>query len=156
MIFEMATGDFLFEPKKSKTFDKDDDHLAQMMELLGRMPRSLATAGKHSRRFFDSSGHLRRIRGLNYWALSKVLQQKYKFKPKEAKAFADFFRGRKSTSLRLFLPVFTRPSFRLKMLEVRELRDCRRHALSIAQPAQSDHSSAQRNQRPSCSTCRFP
>ena len=90
MIFEMATGDFLFEPKKSKTFDKDDDHLAQMMELLGRMPRSLATAGKHSRRFFDSSGHLRRIRGLNYWALSKVLQQKYKFKPKEAKAFADF------------------------------------------------------------------
>ena len=30
MIFEMLTGDFLFEPRKGKTFDKDDDHLAQV------------------------------------------------------------------------------------------------------------------------------
>ena len=38
MIFEMATGDFLFEPRKGDKYGKDDDHLAQMMELLGRMP----------------------------------------------------------------------------------------------------------------------
>jgi serine/threonine-protein kinase SRPK3 len=90
MIFEMATGDFLFEPKKSKSFDKDDDHLAQMMELLGKMPKNLALSGKHSKRFFDSTGHLRRIRGLNYWSLHRVLIEKYKFKQKEAQGFADF------------------------------------------------------------------
>lgn len=28
MIFEMATGDFLFEPRKGKTYGKDDDHIA--------------------------------------------------------------------------------------------------------------------------------
>ena len=28
MIFEMLTGDFLFEPRKGPTFGKDDDHLA--------------------------------------------------------------------------------------------------------------------------------
>jgi len=28
MIFEMATGDFLFEPRNGKTYGKDDDHLA--------------------------------------------------------------------------------------------------------------------------------
>lgn len=28
MIFEMATGDFLFEPRKGDKFGKDDDHLA--------------------------------------------------------------------------------------------------------------------------------
>jgi serine/threonine-protein kinase SRPK3 len=28
MIFEMATGDFLFEPRKGKNYSKDDDHLA--------------------------------------------------------------------------------------------------------------------------------
>jgi serine/threonine protein kinase len=28
MIFEMATGDFLFEPKKGRSYGKDDDHLA--------------------------------------------------------------------------------------------------------------------------------
>lgn len=27
-IFEMITGDFLFEPRKGQNYDKDDDHLA--------------------------------------------------------------------------------------------------------------------------------
>lgn len=27
-IFEMITGDFLFEPRKGNNYDKDDDHLA--------------------------------------------------------------------------------------------------------------------------------
>lgn len=33
---------------------------------------------------------MRRINGLNYWPLHKVLHEKYKFKLSEAKAFADF------------------------------------------------------------------
>ena len=90
MIFEIATGDFLFEPRKGKSFDKDDDHLAQMMELLGRMPKTMALGGKNSKKFFDRTGHLRRIRGLNFWPLKKVLMEKYKFKEKEAQAFSDF------------------------------------------------------------------
>lgn len=84
MIFEMATGDFLFEPRKGKTYGKDDDHLAQMMELLGRMPKNMAIGGRLAKKFFDRTGHLRRIRGLNYWPLKKVLVEKYKFKEKEA------------------------------------------------------------------------
>jgi serine/threonine-protein kinase SRPK3 len=28
LIFEMATGDFLFDPRNGKNYDKDDDHLA--------------------------------------------------------------------------------------------------------------------------------
>jgi len=55
-----------------------------MMELLGRMPKNMALGGKHSKKFFDSTGHLRRIRGLNYWPLKKVLTEKYKFKEAEA------------------------------------------------------------------------
>jgi hypothetical protein len=58
MIFEMITGDFLFEPRKGSAFDKDDDHLAQMMEILGKMPKNMALSGKNSKRFFDPSGHL--------------------------------------------------------------------------------------------------
>lgn len=89
-IFEMVTGDFLFEPRKGQNYDKDDDHLAQMMELLGRMPKNLALSGKHSKKFFTSAGHLRRISGLNYWPLKKVLVEKYRIKETEANALADF------------------------------------------------------------------
>jgi len=90
MIFEMATGDFLFEPRKGKSYGKDDDHLAQMMELLGRMPKDMALGGQRARRFFNKSGALRRIRGLNYWPLKKVLTEKYRFNETEAHSFAEF------------------------------------------------------------------
>lgn len=83
-IFEMITGDFLFEPRKGSNYDKDDDHLAQMMELLGKMPKSLALSGKNSRKFFDSRGNLRRISGLNYWPVKKVLTEKYMIREAEA------------------------------------------------------------------------
>lgn len=89
-IFEMITGDFLFEPRKGHYFDKDDDHLAQMMELLGQMPKNLALAGRHSKRFFDKTGHLRKIRGLHYWPLKKVLMEKYRIKEEEAQLLSDF------------------------------------------------------------------
>lgn len=71
MLFEMATGDFLFEPRDSsnKNYDQDDDHLAQMMELLGPMPKSLALSGTKYKKMFDSTGQLKRIKGLNYWPL---------------------------------------------------------------------------------------
>ncbi|CAI2382849.1 unnamed protein product [Moneuplotes crassus] len=90
MVFELLTGDFLFEPRKGYYYDQDDDHLAQMIELLGRMPKNFALSGKNSKRFFDSTGHLRKIRGLNYWPLQRVLTEKYRFVPKEADALADF------------------------------------------------------------------
>ena len=89
-IFEMVTGDFLFEPRKGNNYDKDDDHLAQMMELLGRMPKNMALSGKHSKKYFNSAGHLRRISGLNYWPLKKVLMEKYRIKEEEAQALSDF------------------------------------------------------------------
>ena len=93
MVFELLTGDFLFEPRKGYYYDKDDDHLAQMIELLGPMPKNFALSGKNSKRFFDSTGHLRRIRGLNYWPLHRVLIEKYRFVPKEAESLADFLQN---------------------------------------------------------------
>ena len=38
MAFELATGDFLFEPHPGASYSKDEDHLAHMMELLGDIP----------------------------------------------------------------------------------------------------------------------
>lgn len=54
------------------------------------MPKSLAHSGLRSRRYFNSAGSLRNISGLNFWPLTKVLQEKYKFNEKEAVAFTDF------------------------------------------------------------------
>ena len=37
MVFELITGDYLFNPKKGKSFKKNDDHLALISELIGEL-----------------------------------------------------------------------------------------------------------------------
>ena len=48
------------------------------------MPKNLALSGKNSRKYFDSKGNLRRIKGLSYWPVKKVLTDKYLIKEDEA------------------------------------------------------------------------
>jgi serine/threonine-protein kinase SRPK3 len=52
MMFELITGDFLFEPRKGDSYSKNDDHLAQIMELLGKMPKKFASTGRYSKVLF--------------------------------------------------------------------------------------------------------
>lgn len=77
MLFELVTGDFLFDPRAGSSYSRDEDHLAQMIELLGRMPRSVSLAGRRSREFFTRDGRLRNIHRLNHWPLDRVLREKY-------------------------------------------------------------------------------
>ena len=60
------------------------------MELLGRMPKNLAMSGKHSKKYFDGRGNLRRIKDLRFWPVKKVLTDKYLIRDDEAQAFSDF------------------------------------------------------------------
>ena len=76
MIFELVTGDFLFEPRKAESYSKNDDHLAQIIELLGKMPKKFSVAGRYSKKYFSKNGNLRRIKGLQFWPLKSVLMEK--------------------------------------------------------------------------------
>ncbi|OMJ84104.1 hypothetical protein SteCoe_14857 [Stentor coeruleus] len=90
MLFELITGDFLFEPRTGKDFDKDDDHLAQMVETLGFFPKSFSLSGVNSKKYFTIKGELRRIKQLRIWPLKNVLLEKYRIKEEEASALASF------------------------------------------------------------------
>jgi hypothetical protein len=46
VVFELVTGDFLFEPKSGPSWDRDEDHVALMIELLGKMPRKVSPEGR--------------------------------------------------------------------------------------------------------------
>ena len=56
MAFEMATGDYLFEPHSGDDYSRDEDHLAHVIELVGPIPRHIAFAGVYSREFFNKRG----------------------------------------------------------------------------------------------------
>ncbi|KAB5546445.1 hypothetical protein PHYPO_G00072100 [Pangasianodon hypophthalmus] len=89
MAFELATGDPLFEPKTGKNFSLEEDHLAHIIELLGKIPASVALSGKYSSKYFNSNGELQRIATLRPWGLYEVLIEKYHFLLQEATLFSD-------------------------------------------------------------------
>ncbi|KDR18100.1 Serine/threonine-protein kinase SRPK2, partial [Zootermopsis nevadensis] len=90
MAFELATGDYLFEPHSGEDYTRDEDHLAHIIELLGNIPRHVMFSGKYSREFFNRKGELRHITKLKPWGLLEVLTEKYDWNRKEAEAFANF------------------------------------------------------------------
>lgn len=88
--FELATGEMMFAPKPGQGFSEDEDHLALMMELLGKIPRKVAIGGLRSKDYFDRHGDLKRIRRLKYSSLSRLLIDKFKFQETDAREFAEF------------------------------------------------------------------
>jgi len=92
IAFELATGDLLFAPKNCEGCSEDEDHLALMMETLGKMPRKIATSGTRSKDYFDRHGDLKRIRRLKFWPLDCLLVERYNFTETDARGFADFLR----------------------------------------------------------------
>jgi len=90
MAFELATGDYLFEPHSGEDYSRDEDHLAHIIELAGHIPRNIAMSGKYSKEYFRKTGELRHITKLKPWPLYDVLTEKYEWDPAQAKAFSDW------------------------------------------------------------------
>ena len=74
MVFELLTGEYLFEPKCGNGYTKEDDHLCQMIELLGPIPKSLRK-GKRANKFFNQAGKMLHIAAsdMKEWPLYPVL-----------------------------------------------------------------------------------
>lgn len=90
LIFELLTGDYLFDPHSGVGYDRDEDHLALMIELLGPMPRYLTRRGEYSRDLFTRNGELRTIKRLDYFPLQEVLEEKYNISKHDADSISSF------------------------------------------------------------------
>jgi serine/threonine-protein kinase SRPK3 len=92
MVFELVTGDFMFDPKEDLygRHTRNEDHLALMVELIGDVPANLLAQGKFGRQWFNRKGQLRNIAQLDRWGLSSVLHEKYKLPLHESEPLGDF------------------------------------------------------------------
>ncbi|KAI9215971.1 kinase-like domain-containing protein, partial [Blastocladiella britannica] len=90
MLFELITTDYMFDPQPGERFTKDDDHIAQIIELVGPFPRQLTLQGKYATELFTRKGELRNIHRLKMWPLTSVLTEKYHFTKPDAEALAGF------------------------------------------------------------------
>lgn len=90
MAFELATGDYLFEPHEGDNYSRDEDHIAHIIELLGPIPNHIIARGALSSHIFNRRGELRNITGLKPWGLVDVLAEKYEWSRQDAESFSDF------------------------------------------------------------------
>jgi len=90
LCFELLTGDFLFDPREGGEYDRNEDHLALIQELLGRIPKKIALDGRHSKIFFDRKGSLKHVKELKFWPLQSILHEKYHFSIRDAAEISNF------------------------------------------------------------------
>ncbi|XP_020560082.1 SRSF protein kinase 3 isoform X2 [Oryzias latipes] len=90
MAFELVTGDSLFRPKAGEAVSLEEDHIAQIVGLLGKIPPVVAFSGKYSADYFSLRGDLLRVGPLRFWSLYDVLVEKYHFLLQGASGFSDF------------------------------------------------------------------
>uniref|UniRef100_A0A2K5YMI5 non-specific serine/threonine protein kinase n=1 Tax=Mandrillus leucophaeus TaxID=9568 RepID=A0A2K5YMI5_MANLE len=92
MAFELATGDYLFEPHSGEDYSRDEDHIAHIVELLGDIPPAFALSGRYSREQAWRQGQreLRHIHNLKHWGLYEVLMEKYEWPLEQATQFSAF------------------------------------------------------------------
>ncbi|KAJ4000301.1 CMGC/SRPK protein kinase [Lentinula boryana] len=91
VVFELLTGEYLFDPQaQGGLFTKDDDHMAQIIELLGDYPLECKMGGKYSRDLFDHTGSLRYIKSLKPWPLKRVMIEKYFYSDLDSQILCAF------------------------------------------------------------------
>ncbi|KAF8741613.1 kinase-like protein, partial [Rhizoctonia solani] len=94
IFFELLTSDVLFDPaERVGAWSRDDDHICQMIELLGPMDPRFALSGDYSKEIFRSDGvTLRNVPAskMSHWPLLDVFVQKYNYKREHAGRLADF------------------------------------------------------------------
>ncbi|KAJ3785281.1 kinase-like domain-containing protein [Lentinula aff. detonsa] len=101
VVFELLTGEYLFDPQaQGGLFTKDDDHMAQIIELLGDYPLECKMGGKYSRDLFDHTGSLRYIKSLKPWPLKRVMIEKYFYSDLDSQILCAFLQPMLMTDMK--------------------------------------------------------
>ncbi|XP_070789607.1 SRSF protein kinase 3-like [Pituophis catenifer annectens] len=90
LAFELATGKHLFKPQASQHFSRDDDHVALIIELLGKIPPKIALLWQQTSTFFSRQGALLRMSWISFYDLHHILVDKYSWPKPQATHFTSF------------------------------------------------------------------
>ncbi|XP_058029349.1 SRSF protein kinase 3-like isoform X2 [Ahaetulla prasina] len=90
LAFELATGKHLFIPQAGQHFSRDEDHVARIIELLGKIPPKIALLWQQTSTFFSRQGALLRMSWISFYDLHHILIDKYSWPKPQATHFASF------------------------------------------------------------------
>ncbi len=88
IVYEMLTGDILFDAKRDNNMSQNSHHLALMIQILGNIPPK-CLVGKKINRYFVENQHKFRYLFTNKHSLRKLLRE-YDFSKKESAEIGEF------------------------------------------------------------------
>jgi len=93
IIFELLTGDYLFDIDRDLTDnEKDRQHLHQMYETLGKMPKDYVLDCEFSEHLFDTQGRIINNKHCNYKNLEDIFVNDYKYNETDSKHISNFLK----------------------------------------------------------------
>ena len=74
ILYELLTNQDLFSVNKLKnSLDRDRDHLYQMYNIFGRMPKDMVLNCKYTNDYFDNKGRILKNKSIEPRDLSEIL-----------------------------------------------------------------------------------
>ena len=90
IIFELATGEPLFNAENDANFTQKENHLLKFIEILGNIPDKLIKRMINPKLYLDITKKLTQQKSINRISLLDLLKYKYHFKNEEAVKLNDF------------------------------------------------------------------
>jgi serine/threonine-protein kinase SRPK3 len=90
MVFELLTGDILFDPDKDRKISRDKHHLYWFQQLLGKFPDEFLKNCKKKRLFFTKNNCFKGIKKMSYLPFQTLLVDTYKVSQDNANTLTDF------------------------------------------------------------------
>ena len=90
IIFELATGEPLFDTESDANFSKKENHIWNFIEILGDIPNKIIQKMANPKIFIVLFKKLTEKKNLNKISILELLRKKYHFKNNEAMELNDF------------------------------------------------------------------
>ena len=93
IIFELLTGDYLFEVERDLSDnEKDRQHLHQMYETLGKMSKEDVLDCEFCEQLFDNQGRIINNKQCNYTNLEEIFINDYNYNETDSKNISNFLK----------------------------------------------------------------
>ena len=89
-IFELLTGDLLFNPEKDKINNRDVHHLHCIEKICGKIPKDFLKKCNRKDDFYDTKNNLKNINKPEKIGINEILSKYYNLEENEIKDLIDF------------------------------------------------------------------
>ena len=91
ITYELITGEYLFDVEKlTKSIDRDRQHLHQMYEVLGKIPKELSLNCDFTDDLFDNKGRILKNKQFDFVPIEDILVTEFNYSDEYAEKTADF------------------------------------------------------------------